>query len=197
MRNTKRQGMLLGAGLLGVSAFGIAQPVLAQSRADVRAERRDVKEARKEVKQERKDVRKADTRGELRQESRQLTAAQLKLQRQREQLRREQQQRLQQQQLRQGYRPPVYSNRPGYSNRPAFQNRPIYQNRDLRTVEGIVVSDLSGNAFLLRTINGQQLRVQVPGGEPRRISRGDRVRVYGTLFNGALRAESLTLVRDR
>src|SRR4028118_338902 len=61
MRNTKRNAVLLGVGLLGAGIMGIAQPTLAQSRADVREERRDVREAREKVREQRRDVRQAAT----------------------------------------------------------------------------------------------------------------------------------------
>jgi flagellar biosynthesis GTPase FlhF len=223
IKNIKKHGILLGAGLLGFgTVLGVVQPTLAQTRADIREERKDVKQARKTVQAERKDVRKADTPQERRQETRQLTAAQLKLQREQQQLQRQrqqqqsqqqrlqqqrlqqqrwhqqrlqqqrlQQQRVQQQRLRQGYRQPVYQ------NRPAYRNSGSYQKRDFKTIEGVVTNDLAGNAFILRKDNGTNQRVQLRFGEPRRLSRGDRVRLYGFAEGDIFRAQNVTITKNR
>jgi hypothetical protein len=91
----------------------------------------------------------------------------------------------------------IIGQRRDYNGRYDYRRNGVNTRRDFRTEEGIVVNDLSGNAFVLRTLDGQQLRVQVPGGEPTRISRGDRVRVHGFFSNGAFRAQNLTILRNR
>lgn len=189
MRSTKLQSSMLAVGLLSaVNALGIVQPALAQSRAQLREERRDVRQTRERVRDQRQDVREADSARERREEQAALARKQQKLRQEQAELQRAQQQRLQQQRVQQRR---DYNGRYNY-NRNGFNTR-----SDFRTVEGIVVNDLSGNGFLLRTGGGQQLRVQVPGGEPNRISRGDRVRVYGFFNNGAFRAQNLTVLRNR
>jgi hypothetical protein len=76
-------------------------------------------------------------------------------------------------------------------------NRGTTDQNVTRTVEGVVVADSRGNTFTLRLSSGQQIRVQAVGGEPRRLDRGDRVRVSGILRNGFLRAQTLRIIRNR
>ncbi|HEX8235243.1 MAG TPA: hypothetical protein VF600_04750 [Abditibacteriaceae bacterium] len=216
-KNMTSRGIVLGVGLLSAgSLIGISQPASAQSRAEVREERRDVKQARKEVRQERRDVAKADTRSERREEKQELRDAKQELRRERRDVRQERWENSGRWNNGRYNEPQrdvngdgVYDHKDAYiigqrrEQRGAFNRRYNYNRNSVvtrngyRTEEGIVVDDLSGNAFLLRTIDGQQLRVQVPGGEPNRISRGDRVRVYGFFNNGAFRAQSLTILRNR
>jgi uncharacterized protein YdeI (BOF family) len=185
MRNIKSRGILMRAGLLGAGAvLGLSQPMLAQTRRDVKEARQDVKEARQDVREERRDVRQADTRKEVRQEQRELTAAQRGLQQQQVDLQRERQQREWQQRQQQGYRGPNY--RPGYN----------HQSRNFRTLEGRVVEDLRGDSFVMRTYGGEQVHVH-RNNEPSRISRGDVVRVYGYSSNGVFHAQNLTTLRNR
>jgi exonuclease VII large subunit len=207
MRNTKHKTRLLGAGLLGITTLGITLPTEAQSRADIRKERQDVRQAREKLQEQRRDVRKADTARERREEQAALAKKQQKLQQQQAQLQRAQQRRLQQQR-RDVNRDGVYDHKDAYvigqrreaqsyNGRYDYRRNGVNTRRDFRTQEGTVVNNLGGDAFVLRTVNGQQLRVQVPGGELKRISRGDRVRVYGFFSNGTFRAENLTILRNR
>lgn len=185
MRNTKSRGILMGATLLGIGVvLGLSQPVLAQSRRDVKEARQDVKAARKDVRQERKDVRQADTRKEVRQEQRELTTAQRRLQQQQLDLQRERQQREWQQRQRQGYGNPQY--RPGTYVQP----------RAFSTLEGRIADDLNGDSFTLRTYNGQVVRVHLDN-EPNRLDPGDTVRVYGYSSNGVFYAQNFTVLRNR
>ncbi len=65
------------------------------------------------------------------------------------------------------------------------------------TVEGTVVSDGRGNAFTLRTANGQQFFVQVQGGEPYGLSYGDTVRVFGATNGNRFFAKSMRILSNR
>jgi translation initiation factor IF-1 len=67
----------------------------------------------------------------------------------------------------------------------------------LRTLDGVVVNDLRGNRFSLRMSDGRTTIVQLPGGEPDRLSRGDRVRVSGYFTSGYFTATSLSILRNR
>ena len=71
------------------------------------------------------------------------------------------------------------------------------RNRATSTLEGTVTADLRGNAFRLRPYRGSEVRVQVRGGEPRRISRGDRVRVTGFYRDGVFHTSYVNIVRNR
>jgi hypothetical protein len=83
-------------------------------------------------------------------------------------------------------------------DRSGYTRRGVNTRNNFHTVEGVVVNDLNGNAFVLRTSSGEHLRVHVLGGEPEYISRGDRVRVYGSFSgNGGFRAQNLNLLRNR
>jgi hypothetical protein len=164
---TKNRNIVLGIGLLSVGAFNLAQPAQAAPRREVRSDRRDVKQARREVREEKRDVQRASTWQERQRQQRDLAAAQANLRRQQQELRRD---------------------RPGRGN--------VYQNGTFRTLEGTVVGDWRGNSFTLRTSANQQLLVQVQGGEPRRLSIGDRVRVSGSTRNGRFYAQSLNIVRN-
>jgi hypothetical protein len=71
-KNTKRQGIVLGVGVLSaVSMLGISGPTQAKDKNN----RKEVREARKEVKRERRDVRQANTREERRDEREDLRDA--------------------------------------------------------------------------------------------------------------------------
>jgi hypothetical protein len=70
--------------------------------------------------------------------------------------------------------------------------------RNFTNIEGRVISDSPGNFFVLRRDNGTTQQVRVASGEPRRLSRRDRVRVYGfTNQNGVFQAQSVTILRNR
>ncbi len=78
------------------------------------------------------------------------------------------------------------------------QNGPIQGgNQQNVTLEGTVVSDGRGNGFTLRTSNGQQFFVQVQGGEPYGINRGDVVRVFGKSDGNRFFALSMRIVSNR
>jgi Ni/Co efflux regulator RcnB len=178
MRNTKHSDVLLGAGLLSaITVLSVAQPTLAAPDREVREERRDVKQARKEVRQQQRDVNRADTRAERRDEQQDVRAARENLRIKRHELKQER-----------------WENKGGRYN---DTRRYDYNRRDFRTIEGIVTPDFRGNEFNLRTSSGQNIMVRVRGGEPRRISRGDRVRVYGSLESGFFTADNISVLRDR
>jgi translation initiation factor IF-1 len=68
-----------------------------------------------------------------------------------------------------------------------------------RTFEGVVTRDLSGNEFTMRAENGRVFRVRARGDEPRRLSRGDRVTVYGRFSDtreDLFVAESVRITRN-
>jgi hypothetical protein len=65
------------------------------------------------------------------------------------------------------------------------------------TLEGVVTQDLKGNSFIIRTNNGRQIRIIARGGESRRISRGDVVRVYGNYAGNSFNAQSVNILRNR
>lgn len=73
-----------------------------------------------------------------------------------------------------------------------YRRRPTFQ-----VLTGRVTRDYRGNGFLLITDRGSTYRVTVIGGEPRRISVGDRVRVSGSYTGGAFRARTLVILRNR
>ncbi|PQV64082.1 hypothetical protein B1R32_107107 [Abditibacterium utsteinense] len=198
MKSTKNRGILLGLGLLGATTFvGLATP------AQARPGNKDVKEARKDVRKARKEVRKADSPEERRDAREDLRGEKRDLREERRE-----------NHNRPGYNRPTYNrpgyNRPGYNrptyNRPGYNrptyNRSGYQNgynnsQTGRTVQGIVLNDLSGNDFTLRTNNGQTVRVLVPSGEPGSVSRGDTVRATGSYNGGTFVARSATVLRNR
>jgi hypothetical protein len=92
---TTRKNIVLGIGLLGISAaMGVAQAAPRNN---------DVKQARKVVRQERKDVRRADTPAERRREQRDVQQARQRVQQERRENQR--------------------YNRP--NNRPVWNNRPV------------------------------------------------------------------------
>ncbi len=66
-----------------------------------------------------------------------------------------------------------------------------------QVLTGRVTRNYAGNGFLLITDRGSTYRVTVLGGEPRRLSVGDRVQVSGTYRGGSFRAERFTMLRDR
>ncbi len=201
--NTRK--VLLGLSLLGTTTFvGLATP--AQAKPRDRDDRQDVKEARKEVKEARKDVRKADSREDRRDAREDLRDAQRDLNEERRE---------------NGNRPGYGNSRPGYGygrpgyvspgngyvrpgngyvrpgyNRPGYV-RPGYQNQNTRTLEGVVLNDLNGNDFTIRTNSGQTVRVLVPSGEPGSLSRGDTVRVSGNNQGGTFVARSIDILRNR
>ncbi len=174
----KFHGLLSGAALLGASAILCAQPVLAGPKAGKEArkeERKEAKEARKEFKKERKEFRKADTPSERREAKEDMRTAKRDLKSERRD-------------VRQGRKGNAYNSNRRYDN-----NR----RSDYLTLDGTVTKDLRGNAFMLRADSGQVMRVQVQGNEPRRIDRGDRVRVSGFSHNNVFQAQSLTILQNR
>lgn len=205
MKNIKKHGILLGAGLLSATTLiSFTSPASAQprQRRDVREAQKDLQEARRDVRRERQDVRQADTKRERQEAKAELRDAKRDLKDEKRDLRREQQQ------VRPGttYRPgynvrPGNVYRPGTVYRPGYNNRPVYGRpgaaNAYRTLQGVVTDDTSGDDFNIRTTNGQIVRVFVPSGEPGAISRGDVVRVYGYYSNGAFQAASTTIVRNR
>jgi hypothetical protein len=196
MKNIKRHEALLGVGLLSaVTVFGVAQPTLAKPDKEVKAARKDVKEARKELKQEKKDVAKADTRRERRQEYQDVKAARQNVQTQRQELKQERwENKSNRNNTNRRY---DYSRRNGYVPRNGYAPRSDYTRRDFRTLDGVVTNDLRGRRFSLRTSAGRTTVVQLQGGEPNRLSRGDRIRVSGYFANGYFAATSLNILRNR
>lgn len=91
------------------------------------------------------------------------------------------------------YRP--YRNRRAPIGRPAFGRAPY--GRSYQTLTGRVTRDYAGNGFLLRTNGGSTYRVVVAGGEPRRVSIGDRIQVSGFYRDGAFRAQRYVMLRNR
>lgn len=65
-----------------------------------------------------------------------------------------------------------------------------------RTIRGVVTKNLDGNDFNIRLNNGQIVRVLVPSGEPKRISKGDVVEAYGRSDNGTFRALSASILHN-
>lgn len=213
MKKINNRGILLGAGLLGATTLiGVTSPASAQpgQRRDVRDARQDVKEARQDVRQERKDVRQADTARERRDAKEDLRDAKRDLKDEKRDLRNERQdvRNSNRYNTPNRYNPPVYNrpvygapayNRPTY-NRPVYNapvyNRPVFQN-STRVLEGVVTNDTAGNDFVLRTSNGQQVRVYVQTGEPGALSRGDTVRVSGYSSNGIFYAQNTRILYNR
>lgn len=180
----KFYGMLSGAALLGASAMLCAQPVLAGPKAgkeERKEARKEAKEARKEVKKERKEFRKADTPVERREAREDLRDAKRDYKRERRD-------------VRQGRNGNLDNNNRRYDTNNRYNTN---RRSDYRTLDGTVTNDLRGNAFMLRADSGQLMRVQVQGNEPRRIDRGDRVRVSGFSNNNVFQAQSLTILRNR
>jgi predicted RNase H-like nuclease (RuvC/YqgF family) len=214
MRRTKAFGILVGVGLLGASTLlSLSQPASAAPRRNVKAARGDVKEARRDVKVATKQVR--EERQDLNRAQRNLRNAQQDLRKEQQDLRRVQSNRRDNNRrystndrnaryrynTNSRYQPNHrYSANRRYvtNNRYNTDRRYINNNRrDFRTLDGIVTNDLRGDAFALRANNGRHLRVVVRGNEPRRISRGDRVRVHGYSDNGIFRAQSVSILRNR
>ena len=187
---TKFQGMLAGAALLGASAMLCAQPVLAGPKVgkeERKAEHKQMKEARKEVRKERKEFRKADTRSERLVAKEGLRDAQHNRKSERRDV------------WQARHKNSPRANRRYDTNRGYVPSQRDNTNRrsDFSTIEGTVTNDLRGNACMLRANGGQLMRVQVQGGEPNRISRGDRVRVSGFSTSGVFQAQSLTMLHNR
>lgn len=95
------------------------------------------------------------------------------------------------------------NNRPNYNygnyggRYPSYNQGRPYRGNQSSTIEGVVVQDLNGNGFLVRTNHGRQIRVIARGGEPRRISRGDVVRVYGFYAGNNFNAQNVSIIRNR
>lgn len=199
------RGILLGVGLFTAATFMSSSVSAAPGdRRDVREARKDVKEARKDVRKEQRDLRRADTPGERREAIRDLRDAKQDLREEQRDLRKEQRD-VRRPGYNNGYRPGNNNGyRPGYNNgyRPGNNGyRPGYNNgyrpgNSYRTIEGRVVNNLKGNDFIIRTNGGQQVRVIVPSGEPRGLSRGDLVRAYGSYDGGSFRASSANILRN-
>jgi hypothetical protein len=66
-----------------------------------------------------------------------------------------------------------------------------------RTISGVVTRDLSGDQFEMRSDSGRYFRVDARGDEPRHLSRGDRVNVYGRFDNGRFIAQDVRITRNR
>lgn len=190
MKNINTRKILLGLSLLGATTLaGLATPAQAAPRD--RNNRQDVKEARKDLKRARKDVRNANSREDRRDAREDVRDARRDLREERRE-------------NRPGYgygRPSNGANRPGYGRpgyvRPGY-TRPRYQNnQNIRVWEGTVLNDLNGNDFTFRTNGGQVVRVVAVNGESGRISRGDRVRISGTLSGSTFRANSVVILRNR
>jgi hypothetical protein len=77
------------------------------------------------------------------------------------------------------------------------QDRYDRDRNDLRTLSGVVTRDLSGDQFEMRADGGRNFRVDARGDEPRRLSRGDRVVVYGRFDNGRFLARDVRITRQR
>ena len=209
MRRTKALGILAGIGLLGVSTLlSPSQPASAAPRRSVKAAHSDVRKARRNVKVAARQVR--EERQDLNRAQRNLRNARQNLQAEQRDVRRVQSTRRDNNRrysTNHRYRPtywkPTYrysaNDRRYRTNYRYNADRRYYQNnrRDFRTLDGIVTNDLRGDAFALRANNGRHLRVVVRGNEPRRISRGDRVRVHGYSDNGIFRARSVNILRNR
>lgn len=71
-----------------------------------------------------------------------------------------------------------------------------WNNNERRTLEGRVIDDKRGDRFVMRTDTGRSVEVDSNKREPRRLSNGDRVRVYGRFNDKVFSAESITIVRD-
>lgn len=190
MKNINTRKILLGLSLLGATTFA-AMVTPAQAAPRDRDNRQDVKEARKDLKEARKDVRGADSREDRRDAREDVRDARRDLREERRE---------------NGNRPvynrptynrPVYNrpvyNRPGYV-RPGYV-RPGYQNNSV--IQGVVVNDLRGNDFTIRTNGNQTVRVVAVNGESGRISRGDTVRVSGSYSGASFRASSVSILRNR
>lgn len=209
MRSTRQQGSLLGIGMLGIGLVaGFAPTASAQTHAEVREDRKAVRKATKNVQEQRRDVRRADTPAQKYEQQEQLRDARGDLHEEKQDLRQELNQR---NAVNPNYRyngntryVPNYAYNgntryvPNYAYNNRYNGNTRYNSTSVfRTVEGVVTSDLRGNNFALRATNGQQMSVQTRGGEPRRISRGDRVRVYGSFTGGVFRAQNLAILRNR
>lgn len=193
MRNTQSRGILLGAGVLGAMVIGgLSGTASAQTRGDVKEAKRDVKAARQDLRKDRRDVRQANTPAERRDQREDVRDARQNVRTQSQQLAWERQQRNN-----------YYSRYGNYNN---YRRGTTYAagnrynnayNNSRRTLEGVVSNDNNGNAFTIRTNNGQSVRVQMTGGRKDRVDRGDVVRVYGSYNNGVLTASSVNILRNR
>ena len=202
MRNAKKTGIALGIGMFGIGLVaGFAPQASAQSRAEVRQDRQDVRKAQQNVRQQKRDVKHAGTPANRVEQREQLRDARGNLRDQKQDLRQDLQHRNGANPI---YRVPNthyvpstrYVPNTRYNGNRYPTNR--YGNASKnRTLEGLVTSDFRGNGFGFRASNGQQFTVQVRGGEPKRISRGDRVRVYGSVVGGVFRAQNLAILRNR
>jgi hypothetical protein len=84
------------------------------------------------------------------------------------------------------------------SNRaPAWGYRNNANRRVYRTIEGVVTSDRRGNDFVVRTNRNERIWVHLNEREPRRLSDGDKVRVYGYLQGGVFQGTSLVILNNR
>lgn len=205
MKNVNLQGIMMGAGLAGITVLA-GTLALAAPNPNVKAARKDVKEARKEVRHETKDLHRADTpaqrrdaRSDLRAAHRDLRHEQQDLQRERLQRERLQRERLERERLDRERRVHETRNRSSWNKRNWHKGNIGNWNHHPanRALDGVVVYDTRGNSFTLRTSGGRNIRVQVQGGEPRRISRGDYVRVYGFSSGSIFHAQSVSILRNR
>jgi uncharacterized protein YdeI (BOF family) len=72
-----------------------------------------------------------------------------------------------------------------------------WNNSQMVTHTGVVTRDLAGDYFELRTDSNRTIRVNVGRNEePRRLGRGDRVRVSGQTWNGVFYARNIQFLRD-
>ncbi|HEX9995558.1 MAG TPA: hypothetical protein VGB45_00320 [Abditibacterium sp.] len=175
--NTRK--MLLGLALLGATTFsGFSAPASAKPKHD-KEERKEIREERKELRKARKDVRKAGSPEERRD-------AREELREEREEYREERRDR------REDWREDRRDRRDDDDRN---YNRPNYNN-STRTIEGVVIEDLRGNDFTIRTRNGQTLRVVAVNGESNRIDRGDVVRVTGRVSGSRFNATRVSIIRS-
>jgi hypothetical protein len=89
------------------------------------------------------------------------------------------------------------SDRDRYERDRYTRDRHDRDRNDRRTLAGVVTRDLSGDQFEMRADNGRYLRVDARGDEPRRLSRGDRVVVYGRFDSGRFIAQDVRITRHR
>jgi len=90
-------------------------------------------------------------------------------------------------------------NRPGttWGNRPGtvWGNRPGATRSN--SLSGVVIGDLAGREFRMRSSDGREFRVVIDQGrEPRRLSRGDRVTVNGYFSSGIFIANNVSITRN-
>ncbi len=70
-------------------------------------------------------------------------------------------------------------------------------NNNYRTITGVVTRDRRGDEFNLRMSNGRIIRVDANRREPRRLSEGDRVRIYGHYVNNVFSARNIVITDNR